>query len=133
MRILIVTVMALSFVAVVGCASPPGGGVASGESFKIVTPMLGATIKQGDTQTVTVTVHRGEYFKRDVTLEIKASQGISVDPTQALVKASDVPDVALRITVPSDAAIGKYKIYLKGTPATGESTSTEFTVKVVAP
>jgi uncharacterized membrane protein len=125
--------MLLSLAALQGCASPPGGGVASGEEFKIVTPMFGATIKQGDAQTVTVTVHRGEYFKRDVTLEIKASQGISVDPTQILVKVSEAPDVSLRITVPSDAAIGKYKIFVKGTPARGQATSTEFTVKVVLP
>lgn len=29
--------------------------------------------------------------------------------------------------------LGKYKVYVKGTPETGEATSAEITVKVVAP
>lgn len=123
----------LSMIAVVGCASPKGGGVSEGEQFTIGTPTFDTKIKQGETDSVTVTLHRGEYFKRDVTLEIKASQGLIVEPTQAVVKANEAPDVHLRITVAKDAAIGAYHVYLKGTPESGESTSTDFKVKVVAP
>ena len=50
-----------------------------------------------------------------------------------MVKGSDTPDVALRITAAKDANLGAYKVFVKGTPATGEATSTEITVKVVAP
>ena len=75
----------------------------------------------------------GEYFKRDVTLDIKASPGIVVEPTQALVKASDRTSVHLRITAARDAALGEYKVYVTGTPTTGEPAKTEFTVKVVSP
>jgi len=82
---------------------------------------------------VTITLNRGEYFKRDVTLDIKASKGITVEPTQALVKGSEKPDVHLRITAAKDAALGEYKIFVKGTPTSGEATSTEITVKVVSP
>ncbi len=82
---------------------------------------------------VTVSVERGEYFKRNVKLQIKASKGISVDPTKVLVKASDKPDVQLQISAAKDAAIGEYKVSVKGTPETGEPTSKEFNVKVVAP
>src|ERR1035437_10936262 len=101
----------LSMIAVIGCASPKGGGVSNGEQFTIGTPTFTTQIKQGETESVTVTVHRGEYFKRDVTLEIKASQGLSVEPTQAVVKANEAPDVHLRITAAKDAAIGAYNIY----------------------
>jgi uncharacterized membrane protein len=107
--------------------------MAGGEGFKIVAPAVDTQIKQGETQSVAISLNRGEFFKRDVTLEIKASPGISVEPTQAVVRGSEKPDVNLRITAAKDAALGEYKIYLKGTPATGEATSTEFAVKVVAP
>jgi uncharacterized membrane protein len=133
MRTTIAIVMSLSLMAVLGCESPRGGGMSGGEGFKIVTPTFTTQIRQGETQGVTVSLHRGEYFKRDVTLEIKASKGISVEPTQVTVRGSDTPDVHLRITAARDANLGEYKVYVKGTPETGEATSTEIRVKVVAP
>ncbi len=132
MKIAIGIVSALLFVGVVGC-SPQGGGMSGGEQFTIATPVLGVTIKQGETESATISLHRGEYFKRDVTLDIKPSKGITVEPREATVKASEKPDVHLRITAAKDAALGEYKIFVKGTPATGEPTSTEILVKVVSP
>ena len=82
---------------------------------------------------VTVSLERGEYFKKDVKLQIKASTGISVEPTSVIIKASDKPDVQLQISAAKDAAIGEYRVSVMGIPKTGESTSTEFNVKVVAP
>ena len=128
--IVMTSVLAASF----GCqsTSPRGGGMAKDEGFKIVVPSTNTEIKQGEVQTVAVSLQRGEYFKRDVKLEIKPSKGISVDPTNALIKASAKPDVQLRITAAKDAALGEYRVYVKGTPETGEATQVEFTVKVVA-
>jgi uncharacterized membrane protein len=135
MKTAIAIVMTLVLASVFGCqsASPRGGGMASEEGFKIVVPSSDTAIKQGEVQTVAVSLQRGELFKRDVKLEIKPTKGISVDPTNALVKASAKPDVQLRITVAKDAALGEYRVYVKGTPETGEPTQVEFTVKVVAP
>jgi uncharacterized membrane protein len=107
--------------------------MSGGEGFKIATPTFETKIKQGETESVTVSLHRGDYFKRDVTLEIKSSKGLGVEPTKVVVKANEKPDVHLRVTAAKDAALGEYKIYLKGTPETGEPTSTEFSVKVVSP
>jgi uncharacterized membrane protein len=134
MKTAIAMVMSLFVMGVVlGCESPRGGGISGGEGFKIDTPVFATTIKQGETESVKISLNRGEYFKRDVTLEIKASNGISVEPTHAVVKASEKPDVNLRVTAPKDAPLGEYKIFIKGTPATGEATATEITVKVVTP
>jgi len=80
-----------------------------------------------------VSLQRGDLFKRDVKLEIKPSKGISVDPTRALIKASGKPEVQLRITAAKDAALGEYRVYVKGKPESGEPTQVEFAVKVVAP
>jgi uncharacterized membrane protein len=135
MKPAIAIVMTLALAAVFGCqsTSPRGGGVSSDEGFKIIVPSTGTEIKQGEVQTVAVSLQRGEFFKRDVKLEIKPSKGISVDPTNAVIKASAKPDVQLRITAAKNAALGEYRVYVKGTPETGEPTSVEFTVKVVAP
>ncbi|MGA2265531.1 MAG: hypothetical protein ABSH10_03770 [Phycisphaerae bacterium] len=133
MRIGIVIGMVLALTVAYGCTSPRGGGMAKEEGFKIAVPTFGEELKQGETKDVTISLHRGEYFKQDVKLHIKASEGISVSPTEVLVKASETPRVPLRITAGKNANLGEYKIYVKGTPETGEETSTEFNVKVVAP
>ena len=135
MKTAIAIVMTLALATALGCqsTSPRGGGMSSDEGFQIVVPSSAPELKQGEVQTVAVSLQRGELFKRDVKLEIKPSKGISVDPTHAVVKASAKPDVQLRITAAKDAAIGEYRVYVKGTPETGETTQVEFTVKVVAP
>ena len=133
MKTVITIILALALVAVIGCVSSRGGGMSGGEGFKIVVPALDTTVRQGETRTVNVSLNRGDYFKRDVTLDIRVSNGINVEPANALIRSSDKPDVTLRITAAKDAALGNYKVYLNGTPATGEATSMEFTVNVVAP
>ncbi len=133
MRTVITILMTFVLTVVLGCQSPRGGGMSGGEGFKIGTPTFDTRIKQGETQNVTISLHRGEYFKRDVSLEIRPSAGISVNPTSALVRGSDNPDVQLQIAAARDANLGEYRVHVKGIPETGEPTSTEFKVKVVAP
>jgi len=133
------TAMAITFVAtlalaaVVGCMSAKGGGMSGDEAFKIQVPMFSTDIKQGDRKTISVTLRRGEFFKQDVRLEFRASAGITVTPTSVLVRASDTPEVQLQIAVPKDAALSEYRIFVTGTPQTGEAASIEIKVKVVAP
>jgi uncharacterized membrane protein len=133
MKTALVMVMTLMLTVVFGCQSPRGGGMSGGEGFKISTPTFDTKIKQGETQNVTISLDRGEYFKRDVRLEIRPSKGISVEPTKVLVKGSDSPEVQLQIAAATDANLGEYRVHIKGTPETGEPASTEFKVKVVAP
>lgn len=133
MKTAITIVMTLVLTVVLGCQSPRGGGMSGGEGFKIGTPTFDTKIKQGETQNVTISLQREEYFKRDVSLDIRPSKGISVDPTRALVRGSENPDVQLQIAAAKDANLGEYRVHIKGTPETGGATSTEFKVKVVAP
>ena len=132
MKTAIALLTACFFLTALGCESRRGGTMSIGEGFRIDTPTPDTIVAQGTTQSVTVSLNRGQQFKHDVTLETRASKGITVDPTKVVIKASAFPDVQLKITAPKDAALGEYKIYLKGTPDIGESTSTEFTVKVVS-
>lgn len=101
--------------------------------FKIAVPTFSTAIKQGEVKNVTVSIERGDYFKQDVKLQIQASTGISVEPTSVIVKASDTPDVQVRIATPQNAALGEYLVSIMGIPKTGEPTSTGFVVKVVSP
>ena len=134
MRNVITIALMLAVVAMCGCqsSSPRGGSVIKGEGFKIAAPTFTTVIKQGETQSVAVLLKRGDYFKQDVKLQIEAAEGISVEPTSVTVKASDRPDMQLMITVDQNAALGEYRVSVKGTPETGESTSTEFNVRVVS-
>ena len=135
MKKVIMIVVALALITVSGCYSnsEKGGSVLKGEGFKIAVPTFDVDMKQGDVKSVAISIERGESFKQDVNLEIKAAKGISIEPTNVLVKASDIPDVQLQITIPKDAALGVYLVTVKGTPKTGGSTSTEFSVKVITP
>ena len=133
MKTAIMSVMAVALSIVVGCGSPKGGGMSSEAGFRITTPFFTTDIQQGDRKTITVSVKRDEFFKEDVKLQATASPGISVEPTDVLVKASDSPDVQFQIKAPKDAAFGEYRVHVKGTPETGQPTSTEIKVKVVGP
>lgn len=135
MKKVMMSMAALVLVTMFGCqsSSPRGGGMTKDVGFRIAVPIFTTEIKQGEVQSVIVTLTRGDYFKQDVKLQIEASKGISVDPTSVTVKASDRPDVQVKIAAAQDTAIGEYNVRVVGTPKTGEPTSTVFNVKVVAP
>jgi uncharacterized membrane protein len=134
MKTAITIVLMLALLTMYGCqsSSPRGGSVLEGEGFKIAVPTFTTDIKQGETQSVTISLERGKYFKQDVKLQIEA-KGISVNPTSVIIKSSGKPEVQLRIAAAQNASIGEYRVSVKGIPKTGESTSTVFNVKVVAP
>ena len=135
MKTAITIVMTLALAASAGCQSnsPRGGSRAKDEGFKIAVPTFDTDIKQGEVRAVTVSLQRGEYFKQGVKLQIQSPEGISVDPTDVLVKASESPDVQLRIATTKNTALGAYRVTVNAMPKTGKPTSTAFTVKVVAP
>jgi uncharacterized membrane protein len=126
-----VTTLALSVM--VGCGSPRGGGISADEGFRLDTPFFTPSIKQGDRETVTVSIDRDKYFKQDVRLQAETAPGLRVDPTEVLVRADESADVQFQITADDNAALGQYIVRVKGTPQSGQSTSTEVKIKVVAP
>ena len=123
----------VAVLALTGCKtkSEKGGG-AGNDTFKIVVPAMATDVKQGELQTVRVTLERGDGFKQQVKLELKAPAGIEVDPKNATVKPGDKGEVQLKISAAKDAPLGEHKIMVKGTPDKGEPTETEFKITVVA-
>jgi uncharacterized membrane protein len=123
----------IAALALTGCKSKSEqGGGAGNDTFKIVVPAMATDVKQGELQTVRVAVERGEGFKQQVKLELKAPAGIQVEPKDATVQPGDKGDVQVKITAAKDAPLGEQKIMVKGTPDKGEPTETEFTITVVA-
>jgi uncharacterized membrane protein len=122
----------IAVAALMGCQKSGRGGGAGDETFKVVVPAVGADIKQGEIQTVRVSVERGAGFKQEVKLELKAPDGLQVDPSSAKVKPGDKGDVQLKITAAKDAPLGEQKILVKGTPEKGEATEIEFKITVSA-
>jgi uncharacterized membrane protein len=119
--------------ALTGCTkSSEEGGRAGNDTFRIGVPALATDIKQGELQTVRLTLERGGGFKQRVKLEVKAPAGIQVEPSGATLEPGDKGDVQLKITVAKDAPIGEHKILVKGTPDKGEPTETEFKITVSA-
>jgi len=132
-RIVGVLLVALGLLTVTGCwttQSPQGGIKQVNQEFSLTVPSSNS-VKQGGELSVVVTLNRGAYFKQDVVLVVRP-EGLVVTPETVLIKASDKPDVTLRFAVPREAAIGKYRVIVKGTPETGETTKTEFVVDVVS-
>jgi uncharacterized membrane protein len=134
MKTLIAMFMMLALMAGSGCQSTKnsgqGGIVPVNEQFSITVPASN-TIKQGAETTITVSLNRADYFKQDVQLDIEAT-GIRVLPSRTLIKASDKPSVKLQIEADRDAALGEYRVSVKGTPTSGNPTSIVFTVTVEA-
>lgn len=132
MKRAIAMVLTVVFMVTAGCneSSWRGGSVKKGEGFRIIVPSFSLKVKQGEVREAIITVKREDYFKQDVKMEIIASAGVTVVPTDVLVKASDNPDVKLTITAAKDAAIGNYDIIINGTPKTGESVTAKLIVKV---
>jgi len=119
--------------ALTGCTkSSEEGGRAGNDTFRIGVPAMATDVKQGELQTVHLTLERGAGFKQRVNLEVKAPAGIQVEPSGATVEPGDKGDVQLKITAAKDAPIGEHKILVKGTPDKGEPTETEFKITISA-
>jgi len=116
-----------------GCTkSSEEGGRAGNDTFRIVVPVAAPGVLQGEVQTVRVVLERGTAFKQRVKLEVKAPEGLQVEPKETVVLSGDKGDLQLKITAAKDAPIGEHKILVKGTPDKGEPAETEFKVTVGA-
>jgi uncharacterized membrane protein len=122
----------IAMAAFVGCKkSEPGGGAGS-DTFRLVVPATSTDVKQGELQTVRISVERGAGFKQAVKLEVKAPKGLTVDPDSTMVNPGDKGDVQLKISADKDAPLGDQKIMVKGTPDQGDPANTVFNVTVSA-
>jgi uncharacterized membrane protein len=90
------------------------------------------SVRQGEVQTVTVSLNRGASFRQDVDLSIVAPDGLSVEPSDVTVRSSDRQEVQLVITADDDAPIGVHNLEVQAEPETGKKTWVQFPVRVAA-
>lgn len=110
--------------------SPEGGSPGSNDSFKLQAPVMPEVLKQGERETLTLKLDRGSDFKKSVKIDVKAPEGLKVDPAHKTVKASDPAEVSITIEADKKAAAGDHKITVVATPESGNPTSLDVTVKV---
>jgi uncharacterized membrane protein len=132
MKKLLTTVALAAFALVpVGCnTSPEGGAPGTDNKFQLSGGTIPNAIKQGDTESVKVTLDRGKNFHQTVKLDAKAPDKIHATLDRTSVKDGESPDVNVKIHPADDAPAGDYKVTVTGTPDTGSPTSLELTVKV---
>lgn len=126
---------ALTAIVAFGCyssGSNRGGEVTKDQGFKVSASAL-EFVKQGETVIVNAKVKREKDFKQDVRLQISSQQGITVSPTEALIKSTDNAEVPIHVSVGPNTAPGDYKITIKGTPERGQPVSTQFEMRVRRP
>ncbi len=118
-------------------SSSPGGPGASGGSaantpttFKLTGPTLSTTVKQGETDTVKLSISRGKDFKQSVAISTDAPKGLTVKLNSSKVAASDPEDFTFTVSADKDAPLGEQTIKVTGKPETGESTSVDVKINV---
>jgi len=127
------TTAALFALTSVGCnKSPEGGSPGTKDSFTLSGPKT-ATIKQGNKETVTVTLNRGSDFKKKVSLDVKAPDKVKASFDKSSVASGDDKDVKLTIDVDKEAAVGDHDITVTGTPEGGSATNLVIKVSVTKP
>ena len=124
---------ALALVGGIACnKSSEGGMTGTNNSFKMSAPTLPVTLKQGDKQTVTLTLDRGSGFQQTVKLDAQPPKGLKVEFDKSTVKASDAKEVSMSITADKDTALGDHVIKVTAKPDTGAETTLDVNVKISA-
>jgi uncharacterized membrane protein len=132
-RLLTAVVAAALGLGGIGCnQSPQGGAVGTSNTFRVTAPTMATTIKQGDKQTITLSVDRNSDFKQSVKLSAEAPKGLKADLSKTTVAAGDPKDVSMQVSVDKDAAVGDHHIKVTATPDTGAATTVDVKITVEA-
>jgi hypothetical protein len=131
-QLLAVAAAAVLALGPVACSnqSPEGGTPGTNSTFKLSGPTIKPSIKQGDTETVKVSVNRDKNFHQTVNLDVKAPDKIKADLDRTTVKDGESTDLNLKINPAADAPPGDHTITITGKPESGQSTTLQVTVNV---
>jgi hypothetical protein len=132
--------LAVVVLVLAGCSrDTAGGGGDAGGSFSLDQEgplrLVATVLKQGESKTVTLSLHRRGNFKEDVDLRATvegSGTGLRAEVTPAAIKGTESRPLEVRVTAPDDATPGAYKVVVTGTPRKGSPASTVIEVKVEA-
>jgi hypothetical protein len=100
------------------------------QTFSLDAPNLPTSLKQGETETITIALSRGSNFDQDVTLELSGMpQGVTADPQKVMIKHGE-SEASVKLQAADDAALGDFTIKVNGHPATGPDAHSEFKLKI---
>lgn len=128
----ILTVLSLAAIAAVGCNKSPEGGGAKGtnDTFTFSAPTLSKSIKQGDRESVDLSLNRGSDFKKAVDFKADAPKGLSVKFAPATIKPSEPAKTSMTIEADKELALGDYTVKVTATPEAGTATTHDVKVTV---
>lgn len=104
--------------------------VTAKETFSVSVPSLSTSLKQGETQTVSIGISRDKNFMQDVTLTFgELPEGVTISP-ESTVLTSDTSESVFTLTAADDASLGNFTVKVMGRPAKGEDASDAFKLAV---
>ncbi len=105
--------------------------VAAKDSFTLSVPTLSTSLKQGESQTVSIGISRDKTFDQDVALKFgDLPTGVSLKPASPVIKHGD-SETQITLTGANDASLGNFAIKVTGHPSTGADASNELKLVVV--
>ncbi len=104
--------------------------VAAKDSFTLSLPYLSTGLKQGETETMVITVKRAKTFDEDVVLSFGSMPaGVTITPESPTILRSDA-DVNVMLTAANDAALGNFVIKVTGQPTVGVAVTNDLKLTV---
>lgn len=104
--------------------------IAAKYSFTLSTPSLSTSLKQGETQTVSIGIKRDKSFDQDVALTFgDMPTGVTLRPLSPVIKHGDA-ETQVTLTGADDAALGNFAIKVTGHPTKGADASNELKLTV---
>ncbi len=104
--------------------------IAPKDGFTLSMPRS-TTLKQGETETVSIGISRDKKFDRDISLEFgPMPAGVSVEPNAPVIKHGKAT-AQVTLTATGDASLGNFTIEVTGHPARGADAPNEFQLIVV--
>ncbi len=102
----------------------------SDNTFTIGVPVLSTAVKQGQTESATLSLNRGRNFDQDVAIELSGlPQGVTAEPVKPMIKHGD-KETTVQIHAANDAALGDFIVKVTGRPATGAEATSELKLTV---
>jgi hypothetical protein len=98
------------------------------DTFQLSTP--DATLRQGETKSVSFTIKRALNFEEDVTVRFPdMPKGLSVDNRCPLIKHGD-SEARFALTATDDASLGEFSLPVTSHPSKGSDATNKFNVTV---
>lgn len=105
--------------------------VAAKDTFTLSVPYLSTSLKQGETQSVSIGIKRDKSFDQDVALSFgDMPTGVTLKPQAPVIKRGDA-EAKVSLTGAYDASLGNFAIKVTGHPAKGADASNEFKLTMV--